>query len=468
MLSLTINNLPTMPHIEHVDLRSISTTPWFNDPVEMEKAIQTLEGLNFLLDCRGEYRQLKAAPLRNFVLGGNWAVDEFGQRGYVTVNVYRDTPPAVLKHLEKLRQEKKVLTFEEFSNEFFKFGQDVGWGRSMGGSVAPADVVCVHCQQPWTVENSSDCHLSDRNDYTLISGLGGGIAGLTLAEVREKIESETDGVAKLIMRQHNVLKSHRFIDMTPTKHDPNRPKNKDGWARSDNYGDDWPKIDWNTYVVQVGDQLYFDRYTFIHSACRIDRATKSARLKIENAFREAGIVVSGSVAVPNHRGTEAYGGKWFIVDTDKGLFYVGWRKSVMFCQQQKHWIDGDFSRVLIGFEKDGPERHLSSYEHLTTYLRTHFVVKTTATESIEVSQEVVTKLMKMGMVVTMPVENTVPAIEKYLEMTLGLNFEHNADNNVTVDNGAIPDWMNPNGWEKAHVLRLDGKPIGYISGPLAN
>jgi hypothetical protein len=81
---------------------------------------------------------------------------------------------------------------------------------------------------------------------------------------------------------------------------------------------------------------------------------------IADALSAAGLVIYGSIRIPNEYGSLRYNGPWFAFDTNQGLFKVGWRKRVI-----NMWWWTDWQAYAAGSPGKSFE-HFYDYAKLTT------------------------------------------------------------------------------------------------------
>jgi hypothetical protein len=290
---------------------------------------------------------------------------------------YKDTPPRVREIWDKVKYAETVHLPAEFERYFVNLADKPNWEweRTWGGmyTLPPTEVPCAHCGKKWTLATSNDCrimpsHHADDYEYPADAS----VIGKTLAEVRELIRTTPDKSAHLTMYIHKVLRSDRFVDpalMEETHDGGTVLRNPNGYATANKqYADRYELVDWNLYVVQAGDVLIFTQERYIHPACMVERATANERAKMTTAIEAAGVKVHGSVVVPNNYSERGYAADWFIFDTDKGLFRIGWRRRVISVLKVQHgatsYEDNTFVKI-----PGSADIHCDTYAMLTDYFK---------------------------------------------------------------------------------------------------
>jgi hypothetical protein len=363
--------------VEQVNLNYVSNHPWFDDPVQIHNAIRErgLEGLNQIAQLRSDYgHKVKTASMREFIVAGMWSLSYSGSCMRLSLREFEGTPPRVREIWDKIKYAETVHTPEEFNNFFYNLADEPQWQweRTLGGLAVlpPADIPCDHCGKTWSIGTSHDCRIVTYNhmddfEYPADSN----VIGKTLAEVRELIQRTPDGRAELKMYMTTVLRSDRFIDLTPTEARGGEPqvRNRKGYATGHKqYADRSELVDWNRYVVREDDVLIFAARRYIHPTCMVDRATATERKRMVEAIEAAGVDVRGSVVVPNNYSERGYAADWFIFDTDKGMFRVGWRRRVISVLKVQHgqctYDDNQFVKVP-GTEDQHFDRYVDMTEH---------------------------------------------------------------------------------------------------------
>ena len=106
-------------------------------------------------------------------------------------------------------------------------------------------------------------------------------------------------------------------------------------------------------------------YKFAHHACWTKVNTNQSREEFVEAFTQSGLMIHGSIRVPNEFGSELTKGAWFKFDTDVGMIKVGWREYDIVIDYTE--IDPDYISTFGSISEPGLD-YADSLDNLTKSL----------------------------------------------------------------------------------------------------
>lgn len=292
--------------------------PWYDDKVEITRAIGSLVGLRRLVSARHTAGYERDERLTDYyIFGGRWHLDTCGN----TMRSMKDPMP------ESYRVLLPVATHEEFwrfyadcrSNvpeveEMISFG--------MKSSIPSPGLRCAHCGLAWSIENAYDT--TERHTIEVIS-LARFVDG-RLSEVVEEYERKTDAIYR--MQPDIMLRNDRWIDLSPKypnpKHDWERDivANERGWhSEKDGVHDDT--------VITEGDEAFFNMWKYFHRECFALHMQQVTRKEFSDMLSAAGYTDAVLTPTTNLYGSGEYCGPWFNVRALGVDIRVGWRKRVI-------------------------------------------------------------------------------------------------------------------------------------------
>lgn len=98
--------------------------------------------------------------------------------------------------------------------------------------------------------------------------------------------------------------------------------------------------------------------SIVHKQCNIKHITNNIRTLIIDVFQKSNIDFYGTISNKNQYGSEEYNGKWFDVETNYGIFVIGWRKRV---------IHIGYPDKVVKYVPETKETHGENYEHVWSY-----------------------------------------------------------------------------------------------------
>jgi hypothetical protein len=297
-----------------------------------------------------------------WIVNGTWYLDQLGQVARVTdvMVEYDRNQPCDLTELKK----GSILTREEFLDAV---RPKITYNRVSGGgkSMAPVHLNCMVCQQKWTMQNADDC-------YPKVTRLNIRLRdediGKPLKEIQKHFKDNRS--ADFVPDEHFPISNPKWVDESVDE-ETHSVRNKQGYGAIREFANEpRPLIDLDTYLIQEGDCLSVDETSYYHEGCLIALLTSKFASEVQAAFMDAGYGVHGQLSVPNLYGSAIYRGKWLLVETDKGLFRVGWRKRVITCARVLNAQVEDKAKSSYTF-KEAPqeEHHADNYTALTEYLK---------------------------------------------------------------------------------------------------
>ena len=313
--------------------------PWYDTRQGVEKALQSLEGLTELLYERHAAGYQRDERMNEFWILGRYSLDTVGNCGKVTSGfVPKVEHPDI----------PDVLTRDEFW-DYLKERSDsengpmISWGAQ--SDLPLPGVTCPHCGEGWDITNCHDTvvrHL--REDFSLQE-----FVGKTLGDVKAAYAARTDAVYR--MQSDIIIRNDRFIDLSPKYPDTDKDWQKglvvkeNGWVdESDGITDD--------YVIQDGDEGFFNVWKFLHSKCNREDLKSSEEKQFREVFADAGFKVSEVEAIPNRYCSCDQCAPWFVVKTEFGPVTIGWRKRVINIDWDELIRDDVHGEQVLGLFKD--------------------------------------------------------------------------------------------------------------------
>jgi len=227
----------------------------------------------------------------------------------------------------------------------------------------PRGVTCPVCRKGWSIKNCHDTVVTHSHEVFPLADF----VGMTLGDMKASYSMKTD--ADYRMQSDILIRNDRFIDLSPKYPEPKHDweqgvvKNERGWVSAKEGIDD-------NYVIHSGDEGFFNVWIYQHSAChRVSRAfTEEAFFR--DVFTQAGFALYVLHHLPNGYSSES-ARPWFRVETEIGVFTLGWRKRVI----SINWAEvphGD-KNIMALFEtedvtKDPVSIHAWSKEKAVEYL----------------------------------------------------------------------------------------------------
>ena len=229
--------------------------PWYDTKEGITEAIISLEGLNNLVRERHSAGYNREERLGQFyILNGRYSTDTCGN--FCTVSgIPKNIPFSDIP---------AVMTQEEF----FEFLKERAGKHHLicssfdGGQLPRANLLCPYCGKGWDINNCYDVVLRQQHKTIKLADFVGKI----LAEVRLAYSQKTDAI---YFMQPDILIHHdRFIDLSPRYPDTDKEWQKDIVVNDNGWVGEKDGID-NCYIIQEGDEGFFNVWTYFHSNCHL-------------------------------------------------------------------------------------------------------------------------------------------------------------------------------------------------------
>jgi hypothetical protein len=285
MIRMSLGNEPPFP----------GERPWYDSKKQVEESVKDLAGLHILVRVRHIAGYDHKERLNQFYLFGRYWLDSCGNCCKANGKPLKDIFPNV----------PDVLTDEELRSFLANQlgGEDAHLSFSYdGGQLPPINLKCAHCGNVWDITNVHDTHVVQTSEtYSLADFIG-----KTLAAVKIAYAQRDEAIFR--MQPDILIRNDRFIDLSPKYPNPEHDweksiiKNERGWVNERDGID-------NEYIIQDGDEGYFNVWTYYHKGCHIQFMAdnpvflgKDGRFKnlagaayadvvIEKELKEAGIEI---------------------------------------------------------------------------------------------------------------------------------------------------------------------------------
>lgn len=237
---------------------------WYDDKEIIEQFLNSLPELNSLLKARGEAGYERNERMNEYCILGRFWLDTCGNCmkivGYVPKDEFPNMPDVMAK--------------EEF---WSLLGSDTTISFSMGSNIPDEHIECPFCGKAW---RSHNCHDTVRIASTEVYPLDEFI-GKTLGELKAAYAAKTD--AKYFMQSGILIRNDRFIDLSPEYPDTDKNWQKDLVINERGLVSEHEGIT-DEYVIQVGDEGYFNVWKYYHSQCHIDSVAADSDFLENNSY----------------------------------------------------------------------------------------------------------------------------------------------------------------------------------------
>jgi len=289
--------------------------PWYDTMDGIAEALGSLESFNNLISERHAAGYNRRERLSEYFVFGRYSLDTCGNCGTISGEAPKDEIPGF----------PDVLPREEFYQYLTRHStrpQAGCFSIVLGNDIPRHDLVCPVCTKGWAIENCHDAvAVHETKDMILATD-----EGRTLRELKAGRKARTDAV--YFMQSDILIRNDRFIDLSPEYPDATESwqkelvKNQTGWVGAkDGITDD--------YVIQPGDEGYFNVWTYYHRSCDALRRAVRAEAAFREMFTRAGFAFVVLHHLPNGYCPCNLCAPWFKVETEVGTITIGWRKRVI-------------------------------------------------------------------------------------------------------------------------------------------
>ncbi len=232
-----------------------SIRPWYDTEKLIDAAIISLSGLNQLIRARHSAWYERNERMSEFIIFGYFWLDSCGNcskaHGY--------TPKIDMPKIPDVMSKNDFIAY---IGKYSRRGKDTMLSFAMGSGIPSENVLCPYCGRSWEAHNSHDTVLIRSTEvYSLDNFIG-----KTLEEVKAVYAARTD--ATYFMQSDLLVRNDKNIDLSPKYPDTIKEwergivVNELGWL-SGREGID------NAYVIQVGDEGFFNVWKYFHGKCHL-------------------------------------------------------------------------------------------------------------------------------------------------------------------------------------------------------
>jgi hypothetical protein len=289
--------------------------PWYDTKKGIAKSLKSLEGLIRLINERYSAGYERKELLDEFYILGRYALDAAGNcskaSGVIPKEIWPDIPDVLTK------------------NEFWAYirknaGKDLMLSFSMNGGDLPLPgLKCAHCGMHWEIQNCHDTVVWHATEVFPLTEF----VGKTLRDVKVEYEQSDDAIYRL--QQYDIIiRNDKHIDLSLKYPNPEHDweesivKNERGWLdEKDGITDD--------YVVQEGDEGFFNVWKFFHNTCNRAHLYQEEERQFRGIFEKVGFKDIRMESLPNEYCPCDHCAPWFNVNTEFGPIKIGWRKRVI-------------------------------------------------------------------------------------------------------------------------------------------
>lgn len=288
---------------------------WYDTKAGITKAIKTLAGLVNLISARQEAGYQRQERLNEFYILGRYWLDTCGNCAKAIGKAPKDVipdMPDVLTNDEFWAYTQALFILKSFSLSF-SLGDD---------SIPLPSLKCTVCGKQWDVQNCHDTVVWHKTEVFPLTEF----VGKTLGEVKDFFKQKDDAIYR--MQPDIIIRNEKNIDLSPKYAEPKddwekkQVKNEHGWlSERDGITDD--------YVIQAGDEGFFNIWTYYHQACNRKHLHQQEELRFKDIFEKAGFKDIRMASLPNEYCPCDHCAPWFNVNTEFGTIKIGWRKRVI-------------------------------------------------------------------------------------------------------------------------------------------
>ncbi len=288
--------------------------PWYDTKEGIIKAITTLDELHGLLAERHSAGYEREERLNEFYILGRYFLDACGNCSKASGVIPKELLPDI----------PDVFTHDEFWAYIWEHtGKDLMLSFSVNGGDLPLPgLKCAHCGMPWKIQNCYDTVVWHMTRVFQLTDF----VGKRLHDVKVAYAQRDDSIYR--MQPDILIRNDKHIDLSPKypnpKHDWEKSivKNETGWL------DEKDGIT-NDYVIQSGDEGFFNVWKFFHHTCNREHLLQEEEHRFRRIFEKAGFKDIRMESLPNEYCSCDFCAPWFSVNTEFGTIKVGWRKRVI-------------------------------------------------------------------------------------------------------------------------------------------
>ena len=294
---------------------SDANRPWYDSKNRVSSSLHSLSSFLNLISARHNAGYNREERMNEFYILGRYCLDTVGNCSKAMGQVPKEQLPDI----------PDVLTREEFwqyIRDNAPNGDKVSVSLNMDSDLPTEVVLCPVCQKTWEIGNCHDTVVRhETKDFSLSEFIG-----KTLGEVKAVYTARTDAIYR--MQPDVLIRNDRFIDFSSKYPNPTKDwekgivKNERGWVSERDGIDD-------AYIIQLGDEGFFNVWTYYHSACNHLQRSFSEEQRFREVFQKAGFRFPVFEHLPNQYCPCEHCAPWFRVRTELGTILIGWRKRVI-------------------------------------------------------------------------------------------------------------------------------------------
>jgi hypothetical protein len=290
-------------------------SPWYDTKEGIAKSLETLSAFQYMLMERCSAGYDRDERMNEFYVLGRFWLDTCGNcgkiEGYIPKEQFPDIPD--------------VLTRDEFFAYLKERVEGDGpmISSSMQSGLPAPNITCPVCGKGWDMTNCHDTVVRHKTEAFPLAEF----VGQTLLDVKTHFNQRTDAVYG--MQSDILIRNKHFIDLSPKYPDAEPGSWKEGIKVNDNgWVSERDGIDDN-YVIQEGDEGFFNIWTYLHKPCNRQNLAATEESEFRKIFENAGFQTVEMEGIPNKYCPCERCAPWFNVRTEFGTIVIGWRKRVI-------------------------------------------------------------------------------------------------------------------------------------------
>lgn len=318
-----------------------------------------LKGLNDLVSDRHEASYKRGQKLHDFCILGRWFTDAYGNFTKIIsidssheeksiADVAPDIPDVIESDKARVYLARHISQQVQITSEYV-------------AGIPKDGLICPLCTKPWDIASA---HETVEIPGTKILPVPSDLIGSKLKDIVNPMIQKLFGPSTIArLDKESPVCSDKWIDNNIRPGYKTIQVNKRGWISESPEA----RKNYDDYVTQSGDKVYFNTWQFWHKACEIIKCREEEKDYFESLLVKAGFH-SPMLELPNgYDGDERH--PWFQVQTLIGPIIIGWRKRVIHIDWSK--TGKDFSSL---FTKEDVTQwpggiHAWGKEKATEYLR---------------------------------------------------------------------------------------------------